>query len=714
MQNTTAQTERPGNVLSAAWVLLPVVVVVYLVLREIPGVVPFAAARAVFLVPIALAALAAEAAYSLGPHGVERRAWAMLALTLAVVLLSQCYYTWYQLAVSMDGPSSPSVFDLLNSLAALMIIAGVAHIAGVAQLSLAEKARLSFDLVAFCAVTFIGLYRFAIRPVSPDFPWYQSADWAAYSVLGTLVILASAWLVASSHAGPERNTTSLAGIALGIFGAGMVLWPVWKAATSQVSVTLDAVVGAVYLIGCYMLMLAALTRIRWSDAPWRVTSVHGVRTQSVWVSTLLSLYVLIGVGYVGWSLYHGQPAAEATAYLSSAMIATLALVSSTGVTALETVLARTEVGIDPVTGAIGGASFRHRCEDALAHAERVGHPLSLVVFDIDAFSRVNAALGHTGGDRVLADVAAAVSTLAAERGELCRLSADEFALICPGPESNAMVIAAELLAVIRGLSPLGGESLSASVGVAGCASGECGREELVRRAKAAEAWAKYHGKGRVVRFDERIVRALGVEERLRAHENSTGLNMVRAIALAADARDPRNYYHSRNVAALSVLFAETLGIETERVRRIEVAALLHDCGKLALPDTLLADVLRTSRQQMAAREHAEMGETLLQSVGMPGVPEWVRHHHERWDGAGYPDGLSGEQVPLESRIIALADAYDAMTSGARNHSPMSRGAALQEIDLGMGSRFDPMLAEHFIEVVGETASLGWSDEWAMS
>ena len=114
---------------------------------------------------------------------------------------------------------------------------------------------------------------------------------------------------------------------------------------------------------------------------------------------------------------------------------------------------------------------------------------------------------------------------------------------------------------------------------------------------------------------------------------------------------------------------------------------------------------------MAAREHSELGEALVQSVGLPGVPTWVRHHHERWDGAGYPDGLTGEAVPLESRIIALADAYDAMTSGVRNRVPMSRGAALQEIDLGMGSRFDPMLAEKFIEVVGATASLGWSDDW---
>ena len=189
--------------------------------------------------------------------------------------------------------------------------------------------------------------------------------------------------------------------------------------------------------------------------------------------------------------------------------------------------------------------------------------------------------------------------------------------------------------------------------------------------------------------------------------------MVRAIASATDARDPRSYYHSRNVAALSVMFSEAIGIDPEAVRRIEIAALLHDCGRLGLPESLMADVLRTSRQQLAAREHSAIGELVTRSVGMPGVPLWVRHHHERWDGAGYPDGLVGEAVPLESRIIALADAYDAVTSGARNGVPVSRAAALQEIDLGMGSRFDPMLAERFIEVVGETASLGWSDEWEL-
>ena len=100
-------------------------------------------------------------------------------------------------------------------------------------------------------------------------------------------------------------------------------------------------------------------------------------------------------------------------------------------------------------------------------------------------------------------------------------------------------------------------------------------------------------------------------------------------------------------------------------------------------------------------------------MGAEGVSAAVRGHHERWDGTGYPDGLAGEEIPLSARVITLADAYDGMTSGRRSDSVMSRAAALQEIDHGLGTRFDPTLAEEFIRLVGTTSSLGWSNEWVV-
>ena len=706
---------RLGRVVPVGWALLPVVVGGFIWLRTAPGWTSLLFAQVLFVMPIALASIAAEAAYAIGPAGIERRAWGLLSITAVLLLLSEGYYSWYQLTISPAGPRSASVFDALNFVAAALIAFGIVQLAGVSRLEVPQRVRLAFDVVAFSAVTFAFLYHLTVQPLAGGAPWWDSARWTTYSLVGVLIIVGILWLVAYSRPGIERQMISLVALAVGIFAVGMTLWPLWRSGDAAGARSLfDALIGAVYLMGYYLLMMAALTRIRERDKVWRITNGRLVETEGVWASTLLSLYVLVGVGLVGWWLYVGRGVSiDAGVYVACGLIATLALVARTAVTAFETVLARNVADIDPVTGALGGVSFVRRCDEAVVRAERLNEVLSLIVFDMDGFSRINAALGHAGGDRVLAQVASVVAQTVADRGEVFRLTADEFAIVCPIPEPHALVLAAEVLAVVRGLAKIGDIQLSASVGVASCEGDQCSREDLTRRANAAQAWAKYHGKGRVVRFDERIVRALGVEERLRVHEDRSGLDMARALASVADARDPRNYYHSRNVAALSVMFSEALELDPERVRRIEIAAMLHDCGKLGLVDSLLADVLRTSRQQLAAREHAVLGETLVRSVGMPGVPTWVRHHHERWDGAGYPDALVGEQVPLESRIIALADAYDAMTSGARNRSPMSRGAALQEIDLGMGSRFDPTLAEAFIDVVGRTASLGWSDEWAI-
>jgi diguanylate cyclase (GGDEF)-like protein len=523
-----------------------------------------------------------------------------------------------------------------------------------------------------------------------------------------LILIGTAWLLRGARPGVERRLMTLMGMALAIFAIGMVLWPVWRAGTATAGGgLLDAVVGGIYVAGYCLLLMAALTRLRYRDDVWRSSNSRPPNTEGVWISTLLSFYVLVGAGFIGWWLYTSQgPQADLQLYTTLGFAATFALVARTGVTAIETVLARSAADLDPVTGAPGPRTFGRAADEALGEAEESSNSVSLIVFDMDDFSEVNSALGHSGGDRVLADVVEVVKSSVEGKGELFRLSADEFIVLCTLEEGQAAVLSAEILSVIRCLAPVDGQQLSASLGVAACVGGTCSREELLSRADAAQAWAKYHGKGRIVRFDERIVRALGVEERLREHEDQVGLEMARALASAADARDPRNYYHSRNVASLAVLFSEALELDADVVRRIEIAAMLHDCGKLGLPDELLADVLRSSRMQMAAREHSTLGEAFVQAVGLPGVPTWVRHHHERWDGAGYPDGLSGDAVPLESRIIALADAYDAMTSSARNRVPMSRGAALQEIDLGMGSRFDPTLAERFIEVVGHTASLG--------
>jgi HD-GYP domain-containing protein (c-di-GMP phosphodiesterase class II) len=225
-------------------------------------------------------------------------------------------------------------------------------------------------------------------------------------------------------------------------------------------------------------------------------------------------------------------------------------------------------------------------------------------------------------------------------------------------------------------------------------------------------WAKYHGKHRSIAYHEEVGRVLGVSESLGLMEGAGHTAVARALAAATDAHDPANYRHSRNVAVLSVMLARAAGMSDDEICRIEIAAMLHDVGKIALPKEVTARASSSQRMRLAAREHAALGATLTTSLGLEGVSEWVRGHHERWDGQGFPDGLAAGDVPIGARIIALADAYDGMTTGAAGGSPMSKGAALQEIDLGIGTRFDPSLAELFIAIVASVDSLGWSDEWS--
>ena len=700
------------RVVTIGWLALVPFMGAFVVLRRTPGHEALLLAQAVFLLPVALAAIVAELAYFFG-RGVERKAWGLLSLTVTLLLVSEGYYSWYQVIHSVAGPPAPSIYDALNLVAAALIASTLVLLSGATRQSATQRFRLACDALALAAAAYVGLYHFWASELPPGTQWAELARWTAYSLVGIIIIGGTLWLASSDVWDSEREIASLVGISLLIFGSGMVLWPAWRAMGVGTPSALDVLVSVIYLLGYYLLFMAGRVRLRDSDLAWGDSTLHPIRTDGVWASTTLSGIVMVCVVAVAaWCYAAPAPTAGLLPYLVAGMLATLGLVGRTGVTAVESALLRQQADLDSLTGLHNEKAFRRRVEQAVSEARRTRAPLSVLLLDLDDFERINEGLGQAAGDGVLLDVSRAMAQVVGRRGELFHLDADEFAVIVRESQSRALGVGDELLAAVDDVRPAGSVSLSVSVGVAQSEEGVTSGAELLRRAAAAESWAKYHGKRRVVGFDERILRAMGVEDRLKRAPENARSELVRALGAAADARDQRNYYHSRNVAALAVILCEALQLDRGHVQRIEVAAMLHDCGKLCLPDDLLADQLLTSRQQLALREHAELGGALTASVGMGGVSMWIRHHHERWDGAGYPDALSGETVPLESRIIALADAYDAMTSGMRNRAPLSRAAALQEVDLGMGSRFDPELAEVFIRAVAATKTLGWSDEWS--
>ena len=673
--------------------------------------------QVMFLIPLGLAVACLYGVGWLGKPSAERSAWRVLGVAATFVFAGELFYSGYQVLVNPAGPNGFSAYDVLNSIGALMVLLLLVRISGIVRARRTDTLRLIADFVALATVAFMIMYHFWVSRLSAALvPWFEGARLTAYSLLGLVILL----LVVLSYLNlrPIRFPQALfpLGTALIVFSLGLIVSPLWQVSLSGGGSSLvSAADTAVLMLGYYLLFMSALARLVGVDRGWRESVGRLTLPSSIWSATTLSVVVFASAGLMGWWAYKGSPTVEqASLYVAAGILTTLALVARTGFAGLEAGEWRSSSATDPVTGAFNHRSFQEMCEDQIAVARR-GQPFTIALLDIDAFSRINREVGHAEGDSVLRAVATSLTTTDVADISVCRLSGDEFAVIGPGvDESAALAFGRALLSGVHSVDVAGSRGLSASIGVATCTGDPCDREQLLLRADAAQAWAKYHGKNRVVAYDEHMVRALGVEERLRIREHESHLRVARALAAAVDARDSRNYYHSRNVAALVALLCLELGLDDELMRRIEIAAMLHDVGNIALPDGILRPGRLSSRQERSAQEHCTLGAKLVDSLGDSGIPVWVRAHHERWDGFGYPDGLSGSDIPFEARIIALGDAYDSMTSGRRGERQLSKGAALQEIDHGIGTRFDPDLAEIFIQVVGVTPSLGWSDDWTAS
>jgi putative nucleotidyltransferase with HDIG domain len=214
--------------------------------------------------------------------------------------------------------------------------------------------------------------------------------------------------------------------------------------------------------------------------------------------------------------------------------------------------------------------------------------------------------------------------------------------------------------------------------------------DLFRLADGALYWSKVHGRDAACLYDPGIVRELSAQERADALERSQARTGLRGLARAIDAKDPSTRRHSDRVAALCERLAAELGWSSERVALLHEAALVHDVGKIGVPDAVLLKPGRlTPEEYEAVKQHAALGAEIVGEILTPEQVGWVRHHHERPDGRGYPDGLSGDEIADGARIIALADAFDVMTA-ARPYSYAKPVAdAVSEVCHLAGTQFDP-------------------------
>jgi HD-GYP domain-containing protein (c-di-GMP phosphodiesterase class II) len=215
-----------------------------------------------------------------------------------------------------------------------------------------------------------------------------------------------------------------------------------------------------------------------------------------------------------------------------------------------------------------------------------------------------------------------------------------------------------------------------------------GPSDLYGKADAALYWAKRNGRDVVFLYSPEAMAAMTEEDRTAELKREQAFQSLRVLARAVDAKDPSTKRHSERVAGLAAAIAEGLGWAPGRVALLHETGLVHDVGKIAVPDAILFKPGRLTAAELAkAQLHAALGAEMLADVLAPEQAGWVRAHHERWDGTGYPDGLAGERVPDGARILHLADAWDVMTSNRPYMPPMSGAQALAECRRLSGAQF---------------------------
>jgi diguanylate cyclase (GGDEF)-like protein/PAS domain S-box-containing protein len=329
-----------------------------------------------------------------------------------------------------------------------------------------------------------------------------------------------------------------------------------------------------------------------------------------------------------------------------------------------------------------GVYNRNYFEQEMESLEKAGQvPAGIVICDLDGLKLVNDALGHQAGDKLLISVANILKDLFRPQDLIARIGGDEFAVLFPEATRKEVENASKRIRDSVEAYNLTKPDLPISISV-GCAlkNGSFIRaEELFREADNNMYREKLH----------------------RSQSNRSAV--VQTLNKALEARDFITEGHADRIETLVVAMAEKLCLSSHRISDLRLFAKFHDIGKVGIKDRILFKPGSLNPEETREmRQHCEIGYRIAQaSSDLIPIADWIYKHHEWWDGSGYPLGLKGKEVPLECRILAIADAYDAMTSDRPYRKALTCEWALAELERCAGGQFDPVLVERFLEVLAK-------------
>ncbi len=371
---------------------------------------------------------------------------------------------------------------------------------------------------------------------------------------------------------------------------------------------------------------------------------------------------------------------------------------------------------DGLTGMYNHRFLQERFDYEFKRIRRYGGMLSCILIDIDHFKIVNDTYGHQIGDMVLCQIATIMKNNSREIDICGRYGGEEFMIITNLLIDNAIQYATKLHAAIDNhVFECGSNKIhiTVSIGIAEYNSDVKTKQELIERADTAMYKAKMDGRNLIriwkdaEKVDDNITDRLGIQEmkgKFQAISKQIRfiyMESTNALIKAVDAKDPFAREHSKNVSEYSKEIAKYMKLSEQEIEIIHYAGMLHDIGKIGIKDDILIKKEElTVKENDLLRSHPEVGVNILKEIKFfeKEIPI-ILHHHERFDGTGYPHGLRGREIPLGARIIAVADAFDAMTSGRTYKNRKTWKMAADEIRKASGTQFAPEIVNVFLELI---------------
>jgi diguanylate cyclase (GGDEF)-like protein len=647
-----------------------------------------------------------------------RLSWGLIAAGLAVWAASEALWSFYELILNQNVPF-PSIADIGYLGAVPLLLAGVVLLGSGSRI--VTGLRTTLDGIAIVLAGSVLVWHEILLPMYSDSTatGVEKVVGGAYP-LGDLVLFFGLVLLLS------RNRGGRAGAVLWLFSGGMAMMLTADIAFAYLSLSDSYVSGSTidlgwiygYLMIGYSAALAASSRTGVAISGARESRAPAAWRQLMPLALPVVMFAQLFIVGFDSPLTDDITSVVLSGLVLGAVFLRAAVVLTDNLRLTHRLLeARAELekrveqlkranrklkllsATDDLTGLANHRALMEAFGESVTHSAELDQPLAIMLIDIDNFKLFNDTHGHAEGDRVLKQLAR-VMKKAFKKGDLFgRYGGDEFMAIMPGTGREEAVASADRLLEAAGSVGFqigGGKTvpLAMSIGLAVCPDDSSQGEELLAYADASLYEAKQARGNNVVVAHAKSKDGL--------FEKRTALGVLEALVLAVDRKDSYTHAHSQRNAELAVKLGRAVGMSEAGLAALRIAGLLHDVGKIGIPDEILQKPgPLTIAEHAVMREHVSLSNLIIHGVpNLQDVSDAVYCHHERWDGKGYPRGLKGKEIPLPGRIMAVVDAYSAMTMDRPYRKALSHDDAIEELRRCSGAQFDPRLVTEFIGIVG--------------